>query len=245
VLGEPLSGDGYSWYPLAYRGQTGWAAGEFLAGLDSAQTGGASGAHVRVTGTNGDPLRIRGSAGFDGVVLGLAPAGVVLLVRDGPLLDSAGNSWYAVEHDGLAGYASANYLASSGEGLSPRFSWPVTGPLTQDFGENRAFYGPGGHNGIDIAAAAGAPLAAAGAGVVIHAGWRDDRWGNAVGLDHGDGFVTWYGHASELAVSIGRRVTRGQVIAYIGSTGRATGPHLHFSVMHHGVYVDPLAHLPR
>lgn len=252
VRGAPRGGAGYTWYPIAYRGAAGWAAGEFLAE--------ASGARVQVTGTGGDPLRIRGHGGFDGAVLGLAPAGAVLLVRDGPLVDSAGNGWYAVEYDGLAGYASASYLVSTSAGPSRRqtapaalaparaagpFSWPVAGPITNGFGTDPAFYGPGGHSGIDIANAQGTPLAAADAGVVIHAGWRDDRWGHAVGLDHGDGFSTWYGHAAEVAVRPGQRVTRGEVVAYMGMTGRATGPHLHFSVAHHGVYVDPLPYLSR
>ncbi len=124
------------------------------------------------------------------------------------------------------------------------FIWPVSGSLTQYFGENPGDYGPGGHDGIDIANVQGTPIAAADGGVVIFAGWRGGL-GNAVGVDHGNGFVTWYGHASQLAVSSGERVGRGQVIAYVGTTGRSTGPHLHFSVVRNGVYVDPLAYLSR
>ncbi len=124
------------------------------------------------------------------------------------------------------------------------FIWPATGALTTYFGENPAYYGPGGHNGLDIANALGTPLLAADGGVVIYAAWRGGL-GNAVGVDHQNGFVTWYGHASSFAVSEGQRVSRGQVVAYMGSTGNSTGSHLHFIIVRNGVYVDPLGYLPR
>ncbi len=124
------------------------------------------------------------------------------------------------------------------------FLWPAKGTFTQGFGENPASYGPGGHDGIDIANAQGTPLVAADAGTVIFAGWRGGL-GNAVGIDHGNGFVTWYGHASSLGVSVGQRVARGETIAAMRSTGRSTGPHVHFSIVRNGAYVDPLAYLPR
>ncbi|HEX5504389.1 MAG TPA: LysM peptidoglycan-binding domain-containing protein [Thermomicrobiales bacterium] len=127
---------------------------------------------------------------------------------------------------------------------SGTFRWPVTGTLTTYFGDNPAFYGPGGHNGIDIANAMWTPVVAADSGVVIFAGWHGGL-GNAVGIDHQNGFQTWYGHAVQLAVSPGQWVNKGQVISYIGSTGLSTGPHLHFIIMHNGVYVDPLGYLPR
>lgn len=124
------------------------------------------------------------------------------------------------------------------------FLWPTTGTLTQYFGENPAYYGPGGHNGVDIANAQWTPLVAADAGVVVFAGWRGGL-GNAVGIDHQNGLVTWYGHAVQLAVGAGQRVARGDIIAYMGTTGNSTGPHLHFIVVRNGTYVDPLAYLPR
>ncbi|MDP9373224.1 MAG: M23 family metallopeptidase, partial [Chloroflexota bacterium] len=124
------------------------------------------------------------------------------------------------------------------------FIWPTTGTITQYFGENPAFYGPGGHNGIDIANAQWTPLVAADAGVVIFSGWRGGL-GNAVGIDHQNGFVTWYGHAVQLVASPGQWVARGQLIAYMGTTGVSTGPHLHFIIVRDEVYVDPMRYLPR
>lgn len=124
------------------------------------------------------------------------------------------------------------------------FIWPATGALTTYFGDNAAYYGPGGHNGLDIANAQGTPLLAVDGGVVVFAGWRGGL-GNAVGVDHENGFVTWYGHALSVAVGPGQRVARGQVVAYMGTTGNSTGPHIHFIVVRNGVYVDPLGYLPR
>lgn len=133
---------------------------------------------------------------------------------------------------------------SSGTRAVGSFIWPATGALTTYFGDNPAYYGPGGHNGLDIANAQGTPLLAADGGVVIFAGWQGGL-GNAVAVDHENGFVTWYGHALSIAVSPGQRVARGQVVAYMGTTGNSTGPHIHFIIVRNGVYVDPLGYLPR
>jgi murein DD-endopeptidase MepM/ murein hydrolase activator NlpD len=135
-------------------------------------------------------------------------------------------------------------VSTNGTTAVGSFIWPATGALTTYFGENPAYYGPGGHNGLDIANGLGTPLLAADGGVVIYAAWRGGL-GNAVGVDHENGFVTWYGHASSMAVSTGQRVSRGQVVAYMGSTGNSTGSHIHFIIVRNGVYVDPLGYLPR
>lgn len=124
------------------------------------------------------------------------------------------------------------------------FIWPATGALTTYFGDNPAYYGPGGHNGLDIANNQGTPLLAADGGVVIYAAWNGGL-GNALAIDHENGFVTWYGHTMAFAVGVGERVSRGQVVAYMGSTGNSTGPHVHFIIVRNGVYVDPLGYLPR
>ncbi|MFN8536746.1 MAG: LysM peptidoglycan-binding domain-containing protein [Thermomicrobiales bacterium] len=133
---------------------------------------------------------------------------------------------------------------ASGTRAVGSFIWPATGALTTYFGDNPAYYGPGGHNGLDIANSLGTPLLAADGGVVIFSGWQGGL-GNAIAIDHENGFVTWYGHANSLAVSAGQRVARGQVVAYMGSTGNSTGSHVHFIVVRNGVYVNPLAYLPR
>jgi len=98
------------------------------------------------------------------------------------------------------------------------------------------------HTGIDVAAPAGTPIRAAAPGVVVHAG-RWGGYGNCVILDHGGGLATLYAHCSELAVAVGQEVSQGQIIGYVGSTGLATGPHLHFEVRRDGRPVDPSGYL--
>jgi cell wall-associated NlpC family hydrolase len=135
VLGSPDYGDGYAWYPVAYAGSVGWVAGIFLgdgsAAVQSATTestpggGGpvfAPGTHVQVSGTGGENLRIRETYGLDGAIYGSAPAGAVLQVLHGPEYDGGGNSWYAVNYDGLSGYAIADYLSWTDESPSSRRS---------------------------------------------------------------------------------------------------------------------------
>jgi murein DD-endopeptidase MepM/ murein hydrolase activator NlpD len=95
------------------------------------------------------------------------------------------------------------------------------------------------HTGVDIAAASGTPIHAAASGAVVSAGWVRG-YGNCIVLDHGGGLGTLYGHCSSLAVSAGQPVKAGQVIGYVGSTGLATGPHLHFEVIKNGRQVNPL-----
>jgi len=139
-----------------------------------------------------------------------------------------------------AGGASAGAYSGTSDG---RFMRPVNGRLTSPFGYRihpilhvRRF-----HNGIDLAVSYGTPIHAAAAGRVIYAGWRG-ALGNAVVIDHGSGWSTVYGHCSSFACSAGQVVSRGEVIARIGSTGRSTGPHVHWTVYHNGQAVNPLNH---
>jgi murein DD-endopeptidase MepM/ murein hydrolase activator NlpD len=119
-----------------------------------------------------------------------------------------------------------------------RFLWPVSGTITQYFWRK--------HNGLDIAIRAGTPIHAADSGRVVQAGWRTDGLGYAVQIDHGNGYVTIYGHMiRQPAVRVGQLVARGQVIGYIGSTGHSTGPHVHFIIRTPGhKYFNPLNFLP-
>lgn len=95
------------------------------------------------------------------------------------------------------------------------------------------------HSGIDLAAAAGTPIAAVADGVVTRVGPRGG-YGNALEIDHGGGLSTLYAHASALAVKSGKTVQRGEIVGQVGSTGRSTGPHLHFEVRLDGKPQDPL-----
>lgn len=99
------------------------------------------------------------------------------------------------------------------------------------------------HTGTDIVAPTGTKITAAGAGVVIMAGWNT-AYGNMTIIDHGKGISTLYGHQSALAVTEGQSVQANQVIGYVGSTGWSTGPHLHFEVREGGNPTDPLRYFP-
>ncbi|GGN03710.1 peptidase M23 [Thermus composti] len=116
--------------------------------------------------------------------------------------------------------------------------------VTSYFGMRENPFGPGVefHDGLDFSAPYGAPVHATGSGVVVQAGWMG-AYGLAVLLDHAEGYETLYGHLSRIAVRPGQRVERGQLLGYVGSTGRSTGPHLHYSVYRHGVAVDPRPYL--
>jgi murein DD-endopeptidase MepM/ murein hydrolase activator NlpD len=117
------------------------------------------------------------------------------------------------------------------------FVWPAYGRLTQ------RFWLPA-HPAIDIGAPLGTPVYAADAGTVTTAGWSSVGYGNMILIRHNDGFVTLYAHLSRIDVSVGDAVARGQRIGAIGSTGRSTGPHLHFEIQYGGRSYNPLVYLP-
>ncbi|MFA0757566.1 MAG: hypothetical protein KEFWMYNX_000143 [Candidatus Fervidibacter sp.] len=121
------------------------------------------------------------------------------------------------------------------------FLRPVSGSIVSGFGYRRhpILGGVRFHCGVDIAAPFGTTIRAAADGVVVFAGWRR-AYGNTVIIDHGNGLATLYAHCSELLVSEGAVVRQGQPIARVGSTGLATGPHLHFEVRRYGEPVNPL-----
>ncbi|HEV8018460.1 MAG TPA: M23 family metallopeptidase [Steroidobacteraceae bacterium] len=100
------------------------------------------------------------------------------------------------------------------------------------------------HKGVDFAGAAGSPIVAVAAGVVTWAGERAG-YGKLVEINHGDGFLTRYAHNERMLVSVGQTVKRGELVALMGSTGRSTGPHVHFEVVRNGRQVDPLSYIGR
>lgn len=122
--------------------------------------------------------------------------------------------------------------------------WPTRGRVTSGFGMRRDPFGRGSkfHHGIDIAGAYGTPVYATASGQVINASYRGG-FGNLVIIRHGYGFETYYAHLSGFAVSTGQWVKRGQVIGYMGRSGTATGPHLHYEVHVNGVAVNPYRYL--
>jgi len=120
----------------------------------------------------------------------------------------------------------------------PPDAWPAAGYLTQGFQEGAAERGILPHPGLDIAGPEGAPILAAGDGTVARIG-TDSFLGNFVEIQHGLGYLTVYGHCQRVAVAQGERVRRGQVVAYLGATGEASAPHLHFEIWHDGLAVDP------
>lgn len=123
-------------------------------------------------------------------------------------------------------------------------SWPVSGTITSPYGYRQNPFGgaPDFHPGLDIAAPMGTTVTAAASGTVISAGWYGG-YGNYILIDDGGGMATGYGHLSQIFVSNGQSVQKGQAIGAVGSTGHSTGPHLHFEVRLNGKTTDPAAYL--
>ncbi len=125
--------------------------------------------------------------------------------------------------------------------------WPIKGyrPTTSSYGYRKdPFTGKTAfHNGLDIAAPHGTNIYAAASGTVTRAS-RYDTYGECVIIDHGGGMITLYAHCSGYNVKVGQKVEQGDVIAFVGSTGRSTGNHLHFVIRVNGAYKDPNSYLP-
>lgn len=122
--------------------------------------------------------------------------------------------------------------------------WPAKGEVTSSFGWRLSPFGDNNemHAGIDIASKMGTPVVAAADGQIVQSSLVGD-YGNMVQIDHGNGITTIYGHNSELAVSVGQTVHKGQIISYVGSTGRSTGPHLHYEVRKNDAAINPWDYL--
>jgi len=148
--------------------------------------------------------------------------------------------WAGLPEDGVAG---PDVLAALREPLprSPiQLAWPLALPMGDPFGPR----GDRFHAGIDIPAPLATPVAAAGDGEVVYAGWRDGGWGNEVTIAHGHGVRAMYAHLSSVGVAVGDHVEAGETIGLVGATGDATGPHLHFELRLRGAAIDPLTALP-
>jgi len=124
--------------------------------------------------------------------------------------------------------------------------WPVKGWITSGFGKRASpLTGePGRHMGVDIANESNTPIRSAADGIVTYAGW-EAGYGRVVAIEHGFGYSTRYGHCARIDIKVGDEVKRGQIIGYVGSTGRSTGSHVHYEVRIHGMPVDPEKYLPK
>ncbi|PIE34345.1 peptidase M23 [candidate division KSB3 bacterium] len=118
--------------------------------------------------------------------------------------------------------------------------WPVKGWITSGFGMRKSpFTGKRSmHSGLDIATKSGTPISAPADGIVSYSG-KKGAYGNVLVIDHGNGYVTFYGHCKKLYKKVGERIKRGDLIAEVGNTGRSTGSHLHYEVRVNGVATNP------
>ncbi len=162
------------------------------------------------------------------------------------------DTFYALRNEALSGQVSralqgglnSNFTGDWTELADAPSMWPVEGRVASSFGEREdPINGEGAfHSGVDIDAPYGTPVRAAGDGDVTGAE-MGAGYGREVELNHGHDVLTLYGHLSAIAVIAGQHVTRGQVIGYVGQSGRATGPHLHYEVRVHNVPVNPYKYL--
>jgi murein DD-endopeptidase MepM/ murein hydrolase activator NlpD len=123
--------------------------------------------------------------------------------------------------------------ASKGSG---HFVWPTSGRITQGYKPY--------HRALDIAAWTGAPVKAADSGYIVASGWSDAGYGNYIVIDHRNGFQTLYAHLSKINMTAGTSVGKGAIIGLMGTTGRSTGPHLHFEMRQRGIQLNPFGQLP-
>jgi murein DD-endopeptidase MepM/ murein hydrolase activator NlpD len=187
------------------------------------------------------------------VIYGLKPNAKLLKAGDGPVkpeeVKYSMDQLYALRSTALTGAATAGlnlgmtHNASLAEWVSAATAptiWPVIGPITGSFGERvDPFNGEGAfHSGVDISSSYGQAVLAPADGVVTYADFYNG-YGRMLQIDHGNGISTRYGHLSGFAVADGQTVRKGQVIAYVGLSGRSTGPHLHYEVRIHDTPVNP------
>ncbi len=132
--------------------------------------------------------------------------------------------------------AASTNAPQSAQGGTGGFIWPASGSISQEYW--------GGHRALDISAWTGAPIYAADSGYVTVAQWNNSGYGRMIVIDHGNGFKTLYAHLNVLYVAVGNEIAQGQQIGEMGSTGNATGPHLHFEVILSGVQRNPWGFLP-
>jgi peptidoglycan hydrolase-like protein with peptidoglycan-binding domain len=149
-------------------------------------------------------------------------------------------AWAGLTPDEVAGPATFRALRAPPPRCLIPLAWPLQAPVGSPFGPR----GAGFHPGIDLPAPTGTPVAAAATGRVVFAGRDAGGYGKLVELEHVEGVVTMYAHLSAISVQVGQALALGARVGRVGSTGEATGPHLHFEVRVRGAAVDPLLALP-
>lgn len=156
-------------------------------------------------------------------------------------------AFMAIRRPELARIGAARSTDNDVGGWRQAFVWPVKGRISGRFGSQRVYRGEPGayHSGLDIAPGAGAAYVAPAEGVVVLAATSPfSLEGNLLMIDHGGGLNSAFLHSQRLVVREGDRVRQGQLLGYVGATGRATGPHLHWSLEWQGARLDPLLFLP-
>ena len=214
-----------------------------LAGMNTREALGRYGRHVL-----GSRLLARGTRGWDVSALQflLAWHGFPSATIDGVLgfhTDRAlrrFQRWAGLPVDGVAGPSTVAALRRAPPTCPIALAWPVEAPLGNGFGPRGNHF----HAGIDLLAKAGTTVRAAAPGLVAYAGRIDGGWGKLVVVAHARRVRTMYAHLSTVAVDVGERVATGARVGAVGSTGNATGPHLHFEVRLQGAAVDPSTALP-
>lgn len=184
-----------------------------------------------------------------------APTPPTMMQTDDPTEQQVTNTidrFYELRADAMSGRVSralesglsSNFTGDWTELADAPSMWPVEGRIGSSFGERQdPFNGEGAfHTGIDIDAPYGTPVRATADGNVIGAG-TESGYGREIALNNGHSVSTIFGHLSSIAVVLGQHVTRGEVIGYVGESGRATGPHLHYEVRVHNVPVNPYKYL--
>ena len=188
-----------------------------------------------------------GAHGWDVAALQFALAwhGFPSGTLDGHLGASTGRAlrrfqgWASLRVDGRAGHSVFAALRAPLPTCPIALAAPASGPFSDPFGPRGNRF----HSGIDYPGGRGAPVFAAASGRVTYAGLSEGGWGNLVVVSHGEGTRTLYAHLSRVGVRLGQRVVVGQRVGRMGSSGHATGPHLHFEVRVRGAAVDPLTGL--
>lgn len=244
--------------PLAYSGeltQGGWIRGSVPAGTRALALDGqpvtvaADGSWFAAFDRDAGPQSVLSLTGADGTVrretLAIAPrAWQIEHVNIPRKPGGPSEAFMALRRPELARIGAARAMATDARGWRQRFVWPVKGRISGRFGSQRIYRGEPGsyHSGLDISSgASGTPFVAPADGVVILAAEKPFTLeGNLLMLDHGMGLNSAFLHCSAILVKEGEHVKQGQVIGRIGMTGRATGPHLHWSIKWRDARLDPL-----